>query len=54
VIELLRPVQERYAALQSDPAELARLLALGAGKAREVASKTLTRARDAMGFLAPG
>jgi tryptophanyl-tRNA synthetase len=54
VIELLRPVQERYAALQSDPAELARLLALGAGKAREVASKTLTRARDTMGFLAPG
>jgi tryptophanyl-tRNA synthetase len=54
VIELLRPVQERYAALQSDPAELSRLLALGAGKAREVASKTFARARDAMGFLAPG
>jgi len=54
VVELLRPVQERYAALQSDPAELARLLALGAAKAREVASKTLARARDAMGFLAPG
>jgi tryptophanyl-tRNA synthetase len=53
VVEMLRPVQERYATLQADPAELARLLAVGAGKAREVASKTLARARDAMGFLAP-
>jgi tryptophanyl-tRNA synthetase len=54
VVEMLRPVQQRYAELQADPAELARLLALGAEKAREVASKTLARARDAIGLLAPG
>src|SRR5262249_5079872 len=51
VVEMLRPVQERYAALQADPAELARLLAVGADKAHEVASKTLARSREAMGFL---
>jgi tryptophanyl-tRNA synthetase len=54
VAELLRPVRERYEVLSADPAELNRLLARGAGKAREVASKTLARARDALGFLAPG
>jgi tryptophanyl-tRNA synthetase len=53
VVELLGPVQKRYAELAADPGELGRLLAIGAGKARDVASKTLARARDAMGFLAP-
>jgi len=51
VIELLSPVRERYHALSSDPAEIARLLAVGAGKAREVASATLERARSNAGLI---
>ncbi len=54
VVELLRPVQERYRELMADPAELARLLAKGADKARAVAAKTLTRAYDAVGLLPAG
>ena len=50
VIELLRPVQERFAALAADPAETARILALGADKARKTAGATLARARDRMGL----
>ncbi len=51
VVELLRPIQERYRALIADRAELSRLLAVGAEKARVVASATLGRAYDAIGFL---
>ena len=51
VVELLRPIQARYAELIADPAELGRLLRTGAEKARAVASKTLTRAYDAIGLL---
>ncbi len=51
VIELLRPVQQRYAELMADRAELARLLRHGAAKARAVASVTLQRAYDHIGFL---
>ncbi len=54
VIELLRPVQARYAALAADPGEVARLLAIGAGKARTVAAKTLARAERNLGLLPPG
>jgi tryptophanyl-tRNA synthetase len=54
VAEVLRPLQQRYAELAADPAETSRLLAVGAEKARSVAAKTLARARDALGFLAPG
>jgi tryptophanyl-tRNA synthetase len=54
VVEALRPVQERYAALIADPAEVTRLLAVGAQKARAVASKTLARAQDALGLLPAG
>ncbi len=53
VIELLRPIQARFAQLQADPAETSRLLAIGAGKAREIAAATLHRARTNMGLLAP-
>jgi tryptophanyl-tRNA synthetase len=35
VIELLEPVQARYRELEADPAETARLLKLGADKARD-------------------
>jgi tryptophanyl-tRNA synthetase len=54
VIDELRPLQERYAELAADPGEVNRLLAVGAGKARAVAAKTLARAQHALGFLAPG
>ncbi len=51
VIELLAPIRERYRELSSDPAEIARLLAAGADKAREVAAATLKRARDNAGLI---
>lgn len=54
VVELLRPVQQRYAELAADPAEVARQLAIGAGKARDVAAKTLARAERNLGLLPPG
>jgi tryptophanyl-tRNA synthetase len=51
VVETVRPIQERYAELAADPAETARLLAIGATKAEAVASVTLARAYDAIGLL---
>lgn len=54
VVELLRPVQERYQALVADPAAVDSILAAGAAKARSVASTTLARAKAAVGLLPPG
>jgi tryptophanyl-tRNA synthetase len=54
VIELLRPIQTRHAELAADPAEVARLLEHGAGRARAIAADTLQRAKDAMGLLPRG
>lgn len=51
VVEVLRPIQLRYAGLMSDRAEMARLLRTGAEKARSVASVTLSRAYTNVGFL---
>ena len=51
VVETLRPVRERYDAL--DPESVERMLATGATKARTVAAETLARAKDAVGFVAP-
>jgi len=53
VIEFLTPMRVRSLELAQDPAELERLLADGAGRARAVAGPTLVRARDAMGLLPP-
>ncbi|MDQ3876060.1 MAG: tryptophan--tRNA ligase, partial [Actinomycetota bacterium] len=39
--------------LRRDPGELARLLAVGAGKARDVSEPTLARMYDRMGFVQP-
>jgi tryptophanyl-tRNA synthetase len=50
VVELLRPIQTRYAELIADQGELADLLRKGANKARIVASATLTRAYAAVGL----
>jgi tryptophanyl-tRNA synthetase len=51
VVELLRPIQQRYAALLDDQGELAALLSRGADKARAVATVTLDRAYAAVGLL---
>lgn len=51
VIELLRPIQERFAELQADPGETQRLLRVGADKAEAVASKVLARAKKNIGLL---
>ncbi|MCC5949989.1 MAG: tryptophan--tRNA ligase [Nitriliruptoraceae bacterium] len=51
VIELLRPIQQRYAELDADRAEVERILAAGAERARAIAVPTLARAKDAMGLL---
>ena len=51
VVEYLRPVQERYAALAADPGEVDRLLAVGAHTAAEIADGVLARATRAAGLL---
>jgi tryptophanyl-tRNA synthetase len=51
VIELLRPLQARFADLAADPGETSRLLALGADKARKSAGATMVRVRDRLGLL---
>jgi tryptophanyl-tRNA synthetase len=54
LVELLRPVRERRAALAADPGVVPAILAAGADKARAVASATYRRAADAVGLLSPG
>ena len=51
VVELLRPIQERYAELTADPAGTAGILAKGAAKAQAVAAETLHRAQGNIGLL---
>ena len=51
VVELLRPIQDRHRELVADRGELARLLRVGADKARAVASTTLERAYRNIGLL---
>jgi tryptophanyl-tRNA synthetase len=53
VVEFIRPIQERTKGYLDDPAQLDKLLAVGGEKARAVASQTLRRAYDRIGFLAP-
>jgi tryptophanyl-tRNA synthetase len=52
VIELLEPIQSRYRELREDPAELHRLLAVGAEKARASSAPTLALMYERMGFVA--
>jgi tryptophanyl-tRNA synthetase len=51
VVEALRPVQQRYSEIQSDPAELDRVLLSGRDRAAAVAQATLARVKTSMGFL---
>jgi tryptophanyl-tRNA synthetase len=53
VVELVAPIQRRYQELRDDPAELRHILALGAEKAHAVASETLARAYERVGFVMP-
>jgi len=51
VVELVEPVQTRYRELRADPAELLRLLSVGADKAREASAPMLAEMYRAMGFV---
>jgi tryptophanyl-tRNA synthetase len=53
IVDALGPIRERTEKMLADEAELDRLLADGAARAREVASKTMAQVRDRVGFLAP-
>jgi tryptophanyl-tRNA synthetase len=51
VVEYLRPVQDRYAELAANPAEVERRLAVGATAATAIADPVLARASRAAGLL---
>jgi tryptophanyl-tRNA synthetase len=53
VVAAIEPIRNRTEELLSDPAELDRLLASGAARAKEIASKTLAEVYDRVGFLKP-
>jgi tryptophanyl-tRNA synthetase len=53
VTETLEPIRSRAHELLDDPAELDRLLAAGASRAREVAAGTVAAVYERTGFLAP-
>jgi tryptophanyl-tRNA synthetase len=53
VAEFLAPIQQRTALYLDDPAQLDKLLAIGAEKARAVSEVTLRTAYDRVGFLPP-
>jgi tryptophanyl-tRNA synthetase len=54
VVDALTPVRERTEKMLADEAGLDLLLAAGAARAREIASRTMTTVRDRVGFLPPG
>jgi len=54
VIALVEPIQARYRELREDPGELARLLAVGAEKARAASAPTLAQMYERMGFVPRG
>jgi tryptophanyl-tRNA synthetase len=51
VVDALTPIRERTEKMLADEAELDRLLADGAHRARDVAGKTMSVVRDRIGFL---
>ena len=50
LIERFRPIRERFEELMADPAEVKRLLATGAGRAREAAEATMVDVRTRVGL----
>jgi tryptophanyl-tRNA synthetase len=53
VVALVLPIQERYRELRADEAQLHKLLAIGAEKAREESAPTLAAMYERMGFVRP-
>jgi tryptophanyl-tRNA synthetase len=53
VADFITPIHQRTAAYLDDPAQLDKLLGIGAEKARAVAEVTLRTVYDRVGFLAP-
>src|SRR3954468_8491127 len=53
VTDFVTPVRARTQELLADPAELERMLAAGAARAREVAVRTVAEVYDRVGFLSP-
>jgi tryptophanyl-tRNA synthetase len=51
VVDFVTPLRNRTNELMADPAELDRLLASGADRARDIASATLATVYERMGFL---
>jgi tryptophanyl-tRNA synthetase len=51
VVEFVRPVQERTRQFLDDPAQLDKLLSVGAAKAGAVAAETLRTVYERVGFL---
>jgi tryptophanyl-tRNA synthetase len=54
VVEAFAPIRERTERLLADEAELDKLLAVGADRARTVARETMLAVRDRVGFLPTG
>lgn len=53
VVEMLTPIQARYAELTADPTYLDSVLARGAERANEFAEKTLVTVKERIGYVMP-
>jgi tryptophanyl-tRNA synthetase len=53
VVQFVEPLRERVQTYRDDPAELDRVLARGAARAREIAGATLAVVHERIGFLPP-
>jgi tryptophanyl-tRNA synthetase len=53
VVAMMEPIQARYKALREDESALQAVMAKGAARASEKASKTLRAVYDAVGFISP-
>ncbi len=53
VIDALKPIQERYQQLMADPAELDRLMAIGAEQAAAVSMPKIAQMKEIMGLTLP-
>ncbi|HTX62240.1 MAG TPA: tryptophan--tRNA ligase [Acidimicrobiales bacterium] len=51
LVEMLRPVRERAAALEADPGSVEKVLRAGAARAHDIASVTYAQAAQAVGLL---